>query len=957
MIIDHALDANVNLVKLNKAAKIYLDAAGQDYNGLRRVAKAFAADVKLVTEIEPEIHTQLTQLDGTVIIVGSIGNNDLLDDLITKGILDVSAIEGKRECYTIQVVKQPIPGVDKALVIAGSDKRGAIYGLFSISERIGVSPWVYWADVVPEKKAELILPDSQFNVISKEPSVKYRGIFLNDDWPSLGSWVTHAFGDFNEDFYDKVFELILRLKGNFLWPAMWSAEFSLNGKSTPIANATLADEYGIVMGTSHHEPLFRAGSEWQKVYSKYGTSNLWDFGKNKQAITDFWEDGIKRNQNYDNIITLGMRGESDSELEGSDEENIDLLKDIILTQKALLKKYNLDHVPQILAVYKEVEKYWYGTAEMEGLRNWDVLEDVIILLADDNFGNLRKIPEEHERYRSAGWGMYYHFDYHGGPHSYEWLNTTPLEKVWEQMSMAYDYGIRDVWIVNVGDLKPMELPISYFLDLAYDFDTWGTTAINRTTEYTHKWVEQQFGYALDPETSQGIAQLLADYTRMNGRRKPEIINASTFSPIHFNEAQRVLMQAELLEKTAEQYKVRIPEALKDAYDQLVYFPAVASANVVQMQIYAGLSHLYAVRGSVLANTYADLTNEAIKKDKLLEQFYNDELSEGKWKGMMSSPHVGYIHWNSEGWSYPVASTVIPAKGSLLIVDVEGTEQAYVSGTASLPAFTNLNQESYGITISSGGEVGFEYEASSNVEWIKLDRTQGWIEAGDKLTVAVDWDKVSQSSNGEITISGAGAEVIVEVAVKWIDTHGVPPMTFVETHHIVAIEAEHALSRVSKSGVEWKTIDNYGRSLSAVKMYPSAVSFGQPEHAPYLEYRMLVEQDADYNLTVYIAPTNNLSPTSGLKYGIGFDAERPMIIDALPTDYVGGDYNNEPWCRGVMDNVHTKTTRHALTKGIHTLRFYGMDAGLVLQKLVLSSSELPYSYLGPEESYYTGCTDK
>lgn len=515
---------------------------------------------------------------------------------------------------------------------------------------------------------------------------------MNDDWPSLGSWVTQRFGDFNEDFYDKVFELILRLKGNYLWPAMWSAEFSLNGKSNPIANAQHAQEYGIIMGTSHHEPLFRAGSEWQKVYNQYGTSNLWDFARNKQAITDFWEDGIKRNQDFDNLITLGMRGESDSALEGSDQENIDLLKDIILTQKELLKKYNLEHSPQILAVYKEVEKYWYGTAEVEGLKDWEVLNEVTILLADDNFGNLRKIPTEHERDRSAGWGMYYHFDYHGGPHSYEWLNTIPLEKVWEQICMAFDYGIRDVWIVNVGDLKPMELPISYFMELAYDFEAWGTGAINRTVEYTNRWVEQQFGYALEHETCLGIAQLLSEYTRMNGRRKPEIIYPSTFSPIHYNEAQRVLKQAIRMENAADQYYALIPESLKDAYYQLVYFPAAASANVLKMQIYAGLNELYAGRGSVLANTYATLTHEAIDRDKHLEQVYNSGITEGKWQGMMSSPHVGYVHWNAEGWKYPEVSTLIPDKGSIMIIDVEGTEEAYISGTAKLPVFTNLQKK-------------------------------------------------------------------------------------------------------------------------------------------------------------------------------------------------------------------------------------------------------------------------
>lgn len=935
----------------DQAVQIYLDPKGTDYNGLRRVAESFGADIELVSGITPVMITQLEQLAGTVVIAGPIGGNELIDRLIAEGVLDVTAIQGKRECYRLQLVEAPMPGVDRALVIAGSDKRGTIYGIYSISELIGVSPWVYFADVVPEQNTTLSIPVSRLNRSSREPSVKYRGFFLNDDWPSLGSWVTHAFGDFNEDFYDKVFELILRLKGNFLWPAMWSAEFSLNGKSSPVANAVHAEEYGIVMGTSHHEPLFRAGSEWQKVYAQYGTSNLWDFARNPQAITAFWEDGIKRNRHYDNLVTLGMRGESDSALEGSDQENIELLKQIILTQKALLKKYNLEHMPQVLAVYKEVEKYWYGTAETGGLKDWEVLQDVTILLSDDNFGNLRKIPEKHEQQRGAGWGIYYHFDYHGGPHSYEWVNVTPLEKVWEQMTMAFDYGIRDIWVVNVGDLKPMELPLSYFMDLAYDFEAWGTGAINQIVEYTQRWVEQQFGAGLKPGTVDGIAAVLAEYTRMNGRRKPEIVRAGTFSLLHHQEAQKVLEQALRLEQAAADYELELPAASRDAYYQLVYYPAVASANVLAMQFYAGLNRLHAKRGSRLANLYADLTEKAIERDKQLEQHYNTGISDGKWLGMMSSPHVGYVNWNADGWSYPEVSRVTPAKEAIMIVGVEGTEQGYSAGTAGLPAFTNLQQESYEITVSSGG-AGFDYQAVSSADWIRLNRTEGWIDSGATIRVLVDWEKAEGAASGEVSVRGAGGTVTVQVALEWTDIINVPPMTFIQTHNTVSIEAEHTTNRVSKSGAEWKTINNYGRTLSSVKMFPAGSSFDQPEEAPYLEYRLLVHQDGEYSLTAYIAPTNQLSPVRDLKYAAGFDGETPATADALPPGYEGGNHDNEPWCRAVMDNIHTQVTRHVLAKGQHTLRFYGLDAGLVLQKLVLSAGPLPYSYLGPAESYHS-----
>ncbi|WP_342565685.1 glycosyl hydrolase 115 family protein [Paenibacillus sp. FSL R7-0345] len=940
------------VVERGTAAGIYLDTAAEYDGGLRRVAESFAADIELITDTKPEIVAEREQLGSTAIVIGTAGRSRLLDEWIAAGKVDVTAIRGKRECYRIQRIEHPCDGVQQALVIAGSDKRGTIYGTYAVSEMMGVSPWVYFADVMPEKRTLLDLPDSQLDVSSKEPSVKYRGIFLNDDWPSLGSWVTGAFGDFNEAFYERIFELILRLKGNYLWPAMWSAEFSVNGKRHPLANAELAREYGIIMGTSHHEPLFRAGSEWQRVYRDYGTSNLWDFSRNREAITAFWEDGIKRNREYPNLITLGMRGESDSELEGSDRYNIELLKEIILTQKELLKRYGLEQAPQVLAVYKEVEKYWYGTADTEGLKVWEVLNDVTILLSDDNFGNLRKIPAGQEQQRSAGWGMYYHLDYHGGPHSYEWVNTTPLEKVWEQMSMAYDYGIRDIWIVNVGDLKPMELPISYFLDLAYDFDAWGTAAMNKTKEYTERWVRQQFGHAADEAAVHGITGILADYTRMNGRRKPEIIRPDTFSVVHYNEAQRVLHQAGKLAESAEHFRRLIPEQLQDAYFQLVYFPAAASANVLQMQLYAGLSRLYAERGSVLANTYAELSAEAIERDKRLEETYNNGISGGKWRGMMSSAHVGYVNWDAEGWSYPQAAYTVPVNGPLMIVDVQGTEQGYTSGTAALPVFTNLLRETYTVTVSNGGDTGFAYEAAASADWIRLDPRSGWSETGETITVSVDWDKVQGTCSGDIVISGAEGTVTVRAEIDWIELSGVPPMTFVETHEIVSIEAEHTVHRAPADGVEWKTISSYGRTLSSVKMYPDTVSFSEPARSPYLEYRVFIRQGGEYSLTAYVAPTNHLSPVSGLKYAAGFEGQKPVIADALPPDFEGGNHDNGPWCRAVMDNIHITVTPHTLSAGIHTLRFYGLDAGLVLQKLVLSAGPLPYSYLGPEESYLT-----
>ncbi|MGW9529252.1 glycosyl hydrolase 115 family protein [Paenibacillus terrae] len=943
----------VVLVQNGKACPIYTDAKGTDFDGIRRISLSLAKDIELVTAVLPKLITDRAQLSGMAVIAGSVGHNDIIDSLIAEDRLDVSGLRSRRETYMIRVLERPCPELDKAVVIAGSDKRGTLYGLYHISELIGVSPWVYWADVHPPRRRELVFAKEQLEFTSKEPSIRYRGFFLNDEWPSLGSWSRDHCGGFNEWMYEKIFELLLRLKGNYLWPAMWSAVFSEDGKSHPLANAELAEAYGIVMGTSHHEPMFRAGEEWKKINHHYGESGLWDYWANTEAVTRFWEDGVIRNKHLSNIITLGMRGEQDSALGGTLEQNIQRLKDIILTQKALLRKHGLDNAPQALTIYKEVEAFWHGTDTVQGLKHWDVLDDVTIILSDDNFGNMRKLPEAADRKRKVGWGMYYHFDYHGAPRSYEWVNTVPLEKIWEQMSLAYDYGIRDLWIVNVGDLKPMELPLSYFMELAYDFEAWGTERPNRTAEFLQTWAERQFGHAVDAKAAEGIARVLADYTKMNGARKPEVTYADTYSLLHYNEAQRVLEKAIRLEKDARTYYELVSEEQKDAYYQLVYYPAVASANVTKMQIYAGLNQKYSGfrPQSVLANHYAALVEEAIAKDVQMQEDYNHKISGGKWKGMMSSAHIGYVNWNDEGWQYPEFKYIESQEKALMIVDVEGTDGGFTAGTVALPPFTSLQKECCCITVSNAGKQAFAYRLETSADWIKTDRTHGSVLTGETVWVHVDWERLDASAAGEITMVCGDQTVKATVVAEVVHTDDLPDLTFVEAHGVIAIEAEHTCGREATGEARWEMIKGYGRSLSSMKLFPTTALFERTEDAPYLEYRVCTAEEQTYTVTVYVAPTNPLAEDRRLKYAVAFDDHPPVPADMLPLEFAAGESRH--WSESVMNNVHTSTTQHPLTAGMHTLRFYGLDAGLVLQKLVLSREPLPCSYFGPEESFCKG----
>ncbi|MBR5355643.1 MAG: glycosyl hydrolase 115 family protein, partial [Lachnospiraceae bacterium] len=442
-------------------------------SGLVKVLGKVADDYNQITgEKEKSKKSATLNEKAPSVFAGIVGESEILDKLEKEGKIDLKNVRGKWEVYKMTVV-------GNALIVAGSDKLGAIYGLFSISELMGVSPLCWIADsVIPKKKVLKINVDEK---ASKEPSVKFRGFFINDEWPCFGNWTFEHFGGFTAEMYDHVFELLLRLKGNYLWPAMWSSSFAWDGPG--LKNYELATEYGIYIGNSHHEPCLRAGEEYRHVRGKdsiYG--DAWNYHANTKGITRFWKDSMDERGMFTSVVTVGMRGEADTTILGANatlKDNIDLLKDVILCQKKIIKetekKYNKTF-PMVLALYKEVEPFYYGDKDTEGLCDWDELNDVTLMLCEDNHGYLRTVPDEKMRNHPAGFGMYYHVDYHGDPISYEWINSSPLPLMWEQMSQAYDYGVRNIWILNVGDLKHNEFPLSYFLNLAYDFDKWGTKA-------------------------------------------------------------------------------------------------------------------------------------------------------------------------------------------------------------------------------------------------------------------------------------------------------------------------------------------------------------------------------------------------------------------------------------------------------------------------------------------------
>jgi len=917
-----------SLVTRNAAATLFVDSA--DFPGVVRAANDLQADIERVTNRVVAVAHDEKRLGSNVIIVGTAGKSKIIDQLIRDHKIDVTAVASKWESFLIQVVPKPLPGVASALIIAGSDKRGTIYGIYDLSSQIGVSPWYWWADVPIQHHDELFVKPGTY--VQGPPAVKYRGIFLNDEAPSLTGWVIEKYGNYNHEFYTKVFELLLRLKANYLWPAMWNNAFN---EDDPL-NPQLADEYGIVMGTSHHEPMLRAQQEWKR----HG-KGLWDYSKNAEILKEFWYLGVERNKKYESIITLGMRGDGD--LPMTESANIALLEKIVADQRKMIAdRVNADisKVPQDWALYKEVQEYYE--------KGMHVPDDVTLLWCDDNWGNVRRLPTQEERKRSGGAGIYYHFDYVGDPRSYKWLNTIPIAKVWEQMNLAYHYGADRIWIVNVGDLKPMELPIDFFLNMAWKPENWHKEKIS---EFTRLWAERQFG----PQFAPDIADVLSKYTKYNGRRKPELLDPSTFSLVDYREADTVFADFQAAVAKAEEIYGKLPENQRDAFFELVLYPTKASAIVTELYITAGRNQLYASQGRASANELAAAARALFQADADLSAYYNHMLAHGKWDHMMDQTHIGYTFWNQPPVNAmpKVTEIEIPALAQLGVA-VEGSASAWPGspGEPSLPPFDLFNQQRRYIDIFNRGREPFVFSATTSVPWIVLSESQGTIEKERRVWVSVDWKKAPLGfTSGSLKIArGSTQEVVVNV-----NTFRPQDLTresldgFVESDQYVSMEAVHYSKKVDGPSARWESIDDLGRTLSSMSVFPvTAESVTPPRDSPRLEYKLYLFDPRTVEVEAILAPTLNFVPGRGLRYAISFDDEAPQVIDALAQNSV------EDWRTSVKDSVRKVQSTHLLAKsGYHTLKFWMVDPGVVLQKLVVNLGGVKPSYLGPPESYHLG----
>ncbi|WP_143873304.1 glycosyl hydrolase 115 family protein [Catenovulum sediminis] len=920
-----ATDTKQSMVIVGQSnASIFV--AANESKGVLRAAQDLQDDLQAVTGQKLPLINDLTTASGNVIVIATIGQSQLLKQLEQAAKINLTAIDNQWDAYQIQLANDISPKIKKALIIAGSNKRGAIYGTYDISEQAGVSPWYYWADI-PVKKSKTLFSQLHKPIV-EIPKVKYRGIFLNDEAPALTNWVNKNFGGYNHQFYVNVFELMLRLKANYLWPAMWNNAFADDDRQ----NMVLADEYGIVMGTSHHEPMMRADKEWDR-----DGEGEWQYSTNRQNLYQFWQRGVKRNAPYESLYTLGMRGREDSAMQEG--ENIKLLEQIVADQRRILAKQikdkNLQDIPQVWCLYKEVQAFYE-----KGMR---VPDDVILLWADDNWGNIRRLPTQAEQARSGGAGVYYHFDYVGGPRSYRWINVTPIAKIWEQMNQAYIFNANQIWITNVGDLKPMEYPTEFFLKMAWDPTDFNQ---NNLDAYGIDWATRYFG----SQYAEQINQLVKTYTRHNQRRKPELMSADVYSQIHYNEADRIEQELNEAVALAESLYHKIDKTRQDAFFQLVLHPVKATAIVSKLYFATAKNRLYAMQGRVNANKYATLARTLFAKDAALKAEY-DSINQGKWQHFMDQPHIGYNNWNNPAAdTLPVLYEYQPHPSAEMGLTVEGSAASFPDTGSFNLEFDSMGLAKRGIELYNRGLTPYKFNVQTSADWIKLNHLNGEVTDHLQLQVSIDWRKLPAGQHkGSISIKGTSwqAAQIHITANKAPQKLTQKATGFVEADGYVAINAANFSQANTVEGYRWQVIKGLGRTADTISVFPKSYrTFDIRDDHPVVEYPVSFFSTGQFAVEIQALPTLSYFPDRTPKLGISVNNGPVRVIELdLST-------KKPAWGAAVSEGIRKIKTNIVIDKaGQHTIQLHNLDLSVGVERILIDTGGLKPSYLGPPESQF------
>ncbi|KAJ7092468.1 hypothetical protein B0H15DRAFT_175137 [Mycena belliarum] len=951
-----------------KAAPLIL--SSDEWPGVQRAAQDFAADIQRVTGIKPTISNASSFIparSSLPIIIGTLGKSSLIDRIVNSTKLDVSSIENQWESFMTRVVSNPLPGVAKAYVMVGADKRGTIFAMYDHSEQIGVSPWYWWADVPTTQHSALFVSPSGCS--HGVPSVKYRAIFLNDEQPALQNWAAEKFTNgtgaaltgspFNHLFYTKLFELILRLRGNHLWPAQWSSAFGVDD----LQNQFLADEYGIVMGSSHEEPLMRSiPVEW----NLFGVGP-WDYAVNAKTIHDFWVVGAERSKSFENVWTIGMRGNGDEPITGS--APVTLLENITADQKQILMDVlnltDVSNVPQVWALYKEVEGYFD-----EGL----MVDDYVTLLwTDDNWGNVRRYPLPSERNRTGGAGVYYHVDYVGDPRDYKWITSTQISKVFEQMSIAIDRDATRIWVVNVGDLKPYERETEFFLTYAYNASRWNPDNLDT---FVSSWAKREFDVS-DLDATM-ITDIVGNLTRFNARRKPELTNSTTYSLVNYRESDNVLAAWAALQNASTEIYNKLPATTKPSFFQLVHHPVLASTNLANMMVAAGQNNLRATQSRLSTNALADEVETLFEHDFDLETEYHT-LLDGKWDHMMDQTHLGYQYWQQPmSNAMPLISRVQKNKQALpgaMRISPEGSLAAWPGDNQfqcaqmfSCPPPTIFIDEfdpipDRFIDVGAGGPASFTFSTTINASWLTVSPSHGFVSPQhpeQRVFATVDWSMLDEGlSEGVVNFTAVSGNppttMFVPVTIMANKTSVPSNFTgFVEGGGAIAFEAEHATRNNSVNGMVWRVLPRLGRTLSGVTPWPR---LGNSENnftagtGPSLEYDFFNFNGGNITVTALVSPSGNgLGADRPLGFAMQIDADTPQSNYFFPSATPGQEpaaWNGNDGF--VANSIIPAANTFSVAPGAHTLKLFMIEPAVVVQKIVINTGGVKPSYLGPPES--------
>ncbi len=918
------------LVENQKAATIVID---ENEDAVVKIAaKMLADDVAAVTGILPAISTQLANMSGPVVILGSLKNNRVVQMLVAQNKLQVDDIKTQWEAGKMVTLEKPLSNVSQVLILTGSDPRGTVYAAMELSRQIGISPWIWWADVKPPRKKELIVKAGTQNF--GPPAVKYRGIFLNDELWGLRQWAAKTqdtlYQDLGSNAYEKIFALMLRLKANYFWPAKHTP-FNENPK-----NAALANQYAIVRGGAHNAPMLgNTRKEWDE--EKNGP---WNYATNAENIREFWGERIEQFDQYENLYTIGMRGAGDLPMGGGEnvDEKVELLGKVIKDQREILKdalKEDIHQIPQAFMAYKEVlDLYDHGL---------DLPEDIIMVWPDDNYGYMKRLPGPKEQKRSGGAGIYYHLSYLGRPHDYLWLSTHSPAHIWSELRKAYDFYARDLWVINVGDIKPAEYELQLIMDLAW-----------QANGFDHKDIQkhlQQFMITCFGEkTGEEATRIKQKYYHLAFARKPEHMGWSRIEPhtpvvntefsfINYREAEKRLAAYQQLQNQVEELYQQVPAKQKASFYQLVYYPVMGAALMNKKLLVAQQNRWYARQGRSMTNHLAQKVAQYHDSILLLTQKY-ETWNNHKWQDMMSYDDLPFRVYKLP----PMDSIQLTAQTDWDIW-VQGSLGDEVE--QQLPAFSSWQPDTAFFEIYNKSTRPMQWQTEVDHPWLNLSHTKGTAEHQQRVNVYVDWAKIKEGGvhKGIVKIKGNGTNKEIKVIAE---KRQIPEaITFVEKNGVIAFAASGYSAKENKPNYTWQQVEGIGINGNAMTTFPvTSPAIGHEwdvaENAPYLSYDFYTKSRGWFDIHSFVLPTHPINEYRNSLFAISIDNGPPLIIDFATKN------RSEEWKQNVSRNAARKVSKHYIeTPGKHTLKVWLIDIGVYFDRFILDFGGLKASYFGPE----------